>query len=1020
MSQYSRGSEWRRWDLHIHTPMSILNNQFGDNFDEYVLELTRAAKKDNIAVIGITDYFTIDGYSKLMLEYVSSEEKIKELFTSETELICDFKSMVFLPNIEFRLDTITDKDDSLNFHIILSNELSIEDIQSDFLEKITFNYGSEAGSQDIQKTLTRRNIEMFGEKLKKENANFAGTDYFVGIKHLTVNENQILEILNSNPNFRNKFIAVLPCDKELTSLPWGSRSHAIRRNLIAKSHMMFTSNANNIKWALGEKYDNIKDFIDEFKSIKACVHGSDAHEFSKLFKPDGDRYCWIKADPNFKGLKQASIEPDRIFIGDIPKSLTRTQNNKTKTMDSLNVKWIDSYTGNQGEWFRDTYIPLNPEMTVIIGNKGSGKTAIAEIIGLLSNSKNEKDFAFLSAEKFRNKKLSKNFEATLTWHDNVRTISKSLHENVDENADELVHCVPQNSFEKFCNDNSEDGFISEINSVVFSQMKKEDKLDFSTFDELIRNEKAAIGARKKDIGIAIHGLNEEIKLLEVKRDLDHKKSLVSTKSTSELELEEHIKNKPLAVEPPKDLVTAEYTNSVSALQAVEAEIETTQEKLEISTKHRSNISLIKENFENLEISVKEKMQAISIDLEKYELDASKILKYSLDLSSINLLYTEYDKQVNFLKGLLIQTVSTDSAKQPSIESEGLTLKDKKVILEMQIAKFNSENEGKLTQYQKYLTDSTSWEGKNKELLEKIAGLQKQIDYIGDCKDSDLVVEINRLKTRRIEKVKLLYKCMTDERAIYDKFKKPIVELIDEYQMNLGDFKAEINTGIYSQEDFVNTFVDKYISNNVNGPFKGPDGVKKIREYFLQYDFSTEEGLLSFITDIESEFEQADETKCYHGMFKKNMYDAFVSDFYNLTYLDARYSLQLFGKELHALSPGERGSLLLVFYLLLDARDIPLILDQPEDNLDNESVAKILVPFIKEAKTRRQIIIVTHNSNLAVVSDAEQVIRVKIDKLKNYKFSYESGSLESEIIKDVVDVLEGTINSFNIRKDKYLN
>ena len=61
-----------------------------------------------------------------------------------------------------------------------------------------------------------------------------------------------------------------------------------------------------------------------------------------------------------------------------------------------------------------------------------------------------------------------------------------------------------------------------------------------------------------------------------------------------------------------------------------------------------------------------------------------------------------------------------------------------------------------------------------------------------------------------------------------------------------------------------------------------------------------------------------------------------------------------------------------------------------------------------------------NKGNLVVSDAEQVIRVKIDKLNNYKFSYESGSLESEIINDVVDVLEGTIKSFNIRKDKYLN
>jgi len=65
-----------------------------------------------------------------------------------------------------------------------------------------------------------------------------------------------------------------------------------------------------------------------------------------------------------------------------------------------------------------------------------------------------------------------------------------------------------------------------------------------------------------------------------------------------------------------------------------------------------------------------------------------------------------------------------------------------------------------------------------------------------------------------------------------------------------------------------------------------------------------------------------------------------------------------------LTVGERGTLLLVFYLLVDQRDVPLVIDQPDDNLDNQTVFEILVPCIKEAKKRRQVIIVTHNPNLA--------------------------------------------------------
>jgi len=111
--------------------------------------------------------------------------------------------------------------------------------------------------------------------------------------------------------------------------------------------------------------------------------------------------------------------------------------------------------------------------------------------------------------------------------------------------------------------------------------------------------------------------------------------------------------------------------------------------------------------------------------------------------------------------------------------------------------------------------------------------------------------------------------------------------------------------------------------------------------------------------------------------------------------------------------------LLVFYLLLDEDDIPLIIDQPEDNLDNQSVANILVQFIRDAKKRRQIIMVTHNPNLAIVSDAEQVIYVNIDKTNGNKFSAEFGSIENKRINQhIVNVLEGTMKAFRKRDDKY--
>ena len=109
----------------------------------------------------------------------------------------------------------------------------------------------------------------------------------------------------------------------------------------------------------------------------------------------------------------------------------------------------------------------------------------------------------------------------------------------------------------------------------------------------------------------------------------------------------------------------------------------------------------------------------------------------------------------------------------------------------------------------------------------------------------------------------------------------------------------------------------------------------------------------------------DQMKKGKGKDLKSFYDFLFA----LDYLKPRYVLKMGDKELNQLSPGEKGTLLLIFYLLVDKADIPLIIDQPEHNLDNQTVYDVLVPCIKEAKKRRQIIIVTHNPNLAVVCDA---------------------------------------------------
>jgi predicted ATPase len=75
--------------------------------------------------------------------------------------------------------------------------------------------------------------------------------------------------------------------------------------------------------------------------------------------------------------------------------------------------------------------------------------------------------------------------------------------------------------------------------------------------------------------------------------------------------------------------------------------------------------------------------------------------------------------------------------------------------------------------------------------------------------------------------------------------------------------------------------------------------------------------------------------------------------------------------------------------------------------------------MKEAKRRRQVFIVTHNPNLAVVCDAEQVVCADLDKKNNWTMKYLSRAIENpQINKAIVDILEGTMPAFHNRQTKY--
>jgi len=157
-----------------------------------------------------------------------------------------------------------------------------------------------------------------------------------------------------------------------------------------------------------------------------------------------------------------------------------------------------------------------------------------------------------------------------------------------------------------------------------------------------------------------------------------------------------------------------------------------------------------------------------------------------------------------------------------------------------------------------------------------------------------------------------------------------------------------------------------------------------------------------------------------GKDAKNTKKPLETLFFNLQerrdYLYVIPQIRFMNKTLDQLSVGQRGTLYLLLQLATNTFSSPLFFDQPEDDLDNEFITKELVNLFKELKLYRQIIISTHNANLVVTADAEQVI---IAKNKDECLSYTSGALENnEIIEFVCNILEGGKNAFEKRKNKY--
>jgi predicted ATPase len=303
-------------------------------------------------------------------------------------------------------------------------------------------------------------------------------------------------------------------------------------------------------------------------------------------------------------------------------------------------------------------------------------------------------------------------------------------------------------------------------------------------------------------------------------------------------------------------------------------------------------------------------------------------------------------------------------------------------------------------------------GKNNR--EKSIAVQNLIDEIEYLKGG-IKQDLEPLYQQRNEISNKIFETKMQMISIFNRLKKPLDLFLDENADLINNYSISIRSGLVIDDSFQSDFFN-YINRQKRNAFREEEyqlhkTIDKLNEIEAMTDYVKYPELImncmyEFSNDISSQLKDGKLMEFYNYL-------------YGLKYITNTYELISDNKTLDKLSPGERGALLLIFYLLLDFRDNPLIIDQPEDNLDNQSVAKVLVPFIQVAKKRRQIILVTHNPNLAVVADSDQIIHAKIIK-DNNQVVIEAGSIEDPTINAcIVAILEGTMHSFRKRDGKYI-
>ena len=400
MTNLNSGSRWHRWEPHIHTPGTVFNDQFKgpDAWERYLKVLE--ASSPTIQALGVTDYYSLDSYERVLR--AKSVGRLPKC------------SLIF-PNIEMRLAVGTSRSWA-NIHLLVSPEDPDHISEAKrFMERLRFNAFDNSfacNANDLRRLGLRADPSIQQDRVAFEHGCL---QFKVSLEGLQT------AYQGSGWAQNNILIAVAGGSSDGTSGIRGAADTTLRQELEKFAHIIFSSHASQREYWLGQRDLGPEQIRLRYRGLKPCMHGCDAHDHRSVGAPALDRYSSIKGTLAFDALRQACIDPGgRAYVGQTP-PVGATPSQVIQRVQISNACWAKTST-----------IQLNPGLIAIIGARGSGKTALADIIAAgcdaISRQLNKKSFLI------RAKDLLRGASVTLDWEEMDEPTTRTL-DNLTSNAD---------------------------------------------------------------------------------------------------------------------------------------------------------------------------------------------------------------------------------------------------------------------------------------------------------------------------------------------------------------------------------------------------------------------------------------------------------------------------------------------------------------------------------------------------------------------------------------------------------